>query len=833
MASPVEKLLKFFRLESERGYDNRAVVGGLDKILPSWNSEAREANLDPNLIEEVSRRLGDYNSLTVDGRAESLQSLINLLQSILKSSGIFQERADKPRISPNSKPNDPSHQRQSRSQVTVQKPETGSSPKRPPRKEPVQPASTLDLNAPVTVLPGIGHHNAKELADLGIISLLDALYYFPRRYDDYSTFKPISKLVYGETVTIIASIQSINSRALHGGKLQITEAVVADGTGFLRITWFNKPWLSKQLRSGQNIVLSGKIEIYLGRLVMNSPEWESLEQEHLNTNRIVPIYSINAHIRQNYLRKLINQTVHYWAGRVKDPLPEHIRQGANLLDLSTALMQVHFPDTQNSLNLAQIRLAFDEIFYLQLSVLKQKMTWQSGKGAIFETDFAWLESIISGLPYELTRAQIHTLDDIRKDFASGRPMNRLIQGDVGSGKTVVSEIAAAIAVRNDVQVALMAPTSILAEQHYRSFLQFFSNASNPEPVLSENQIRLLVGSTSESEKQEIRAGLADGSIRIIIGTHALIEGPVEFQNLQLVIVDEQHRFGVEQRFALRAKGENPHLLVMTATPIPRSLALTLYGDLDLSVIDEMPIGRLAIETHVLNPLERERCYNLIRTQVQQGRQAFIIYPLVELGDRDEGGAAVEESQRLQNEIFREFRIGLLHGRMRPDEKDQVMTSFRNNEFDILVSTSVVEVGVDVPNATVMLVEGANRFGLAQLHQFRGRVGRSTFQSYCLLIPETEDSVENERLAAMAETNDGFVLAEKDLEQRGPGDFLGTRQAGYMELKMAKLTDIRIIEKAREQAERLFEQDPELTAPEHADLKIAAEMFWNKGKGDIS
>jgi ATP-dependent DNA helicase RecG len=343
----------------------------------------------------------------------------------------------------------------------------------------------------------------------------------------------------------------------------------------------------------------------------------------------------------------------------------------------------------------------------------------------------------------------------------------------------------------------------------------------------------LLGDTSETEKSEIRAGLTNGTIKLVVGTHALIEDPIEFDQLQLAVIDEQHRFGVAQRSALRAKGNNPHLLVMTATPIPRSLSLTIYGDLDLSVMDEMPAGRKPVETHVLAPLERERAYSFIKGQIEQGFQAFIIYPLVEKGDKEEALAAVEERDRLQQEVFPNLKLGLLHGRLKQEEKDQVMNAFRNGEYHILVSTSVVEVGVDVPNATVMLVEGANRFGLAQLHQFRGRVGRGMAQSYCLLIPESDDAVENERLQVMAETNDGFVLAERDLEQRGPGDFLGTRQAGFAELRMANLSNVRLIEKARLLASQLMEQDPEIKSPEYADLLTTLNRFWGDGRGDIS
>jgi ATP-dependent DNA helicase RecG len=410
-------------------------------------------------------------------------------------------------------------------------------------------------------------------------------------------------------------------------------------------------------------------------------------------------------------------------------------------------------------------------------------------------------------------------------------MNRLLQGDVGSGKTVVAALAAAMVNQSGAQAAIMAPTSILAEQHYRNFVDILTGQNG---LLEPGQIRLLVGDTSANEKEEIRNGLASNEVRIVIGTHALLEEPVTFADLQFITIDEQHRFGVEQRAILRSKGTAPHLLVMTATPIPRSLALTVYGDLDLSVMDEMPPGRQPIETHILEPTERERAYTLVQGQVRSGYQAFIIYPLVEESEKSELLAATQEHERLQKEVFRNLKLGLLHGRMKPDEKDAVMLAFRDRKYDILVSTTVVEVGVDIPNATVMMVEGANHFGLAQLHQLRGRVGRAEAQSYCLLIPDHEDAAENERLQAMVETNDGFVLAERDLQQRGPGEFLGTRQAGYAtSLKMASLSDIHLIEKAREQAQALFARDPGMENPENGLLAEALDRFWGGGKGDVS
>jgi ATP-dependent DNA helicase RecG len=515
---------------------------------------------------------------------------------------------------------------------------------------------------------------------------------------------------------------------------------------------------------------------------------------------------------------------------VADPLPESVRTAAEVYGLGEAIHQAHFPDTQETLKAARQRLAFDEIFYLQMGVLRQKQDFEAVSARIFETPDDWLETRIAALPFPLTGAQSRAVADIRDDLLAGHPMNRLVQGDVGSGKTVVAALAAMMIVRHGAQVAIMAPTSILAEQHYKSFSNFLA----AEGVLDAGHVRLLTGDTGAGERSEIQAGLASGEIKVLIGTHALIEEPVQFSDLQLTVIDEQHRFGVGQRAALRNKGNNPHLLVMTATPIPRSLALTLYGDLNLSVMDEMPAGREPVSTHVLSPTERERAYSLIRSQIKAGRQAFIVYPLIEESEKMEDlKAAVDDHERLSKEIFPDLKLGLLHGKMKPDEKDRIMADLREQKYDILVSTTVIEVGVDVPNATVMLIEGANRFGLAQLHQLRGRVGRGGGESFCLLVPDKADAAENERLQAMQETNDGFRLAELDLQQRGPGEFLGTRQAGFATtLKMASLTDVGLIEKARQHAADLFAIDPTLSQPEHSLLAEALERFWS-GKGDVS
>ncbi|HEY9077399.1 MAG TPA: ATP-dependent DNA helicase RecG [Anaerolineaceae bacterium] len=817
----LDKLKKFCELERERHYDNRAIVGGLEKILPSWENEARLENVPEEILANILTGLTAYQQWDASQRADWVGQVIILVN------GISQQPLNAQRPAPR-RPESPVEKPVKTESLIKTIPRPRENP--PPRR---MPPATLGINAPLTVIQGIGPSQASNLLHLGLRTLGDLLYYFPRRYDDYSRLKPINQIFYGEELTLIGTVLNVTVRPIRGGTNQIVEMVVGDTTGSIRLTWFNQGWISSRYPKDSQVVISGRVDQYLGRLVMKNPEIEALEQTHLHTNRIVPVYPLTARVTQKSLRRMIYQTVNFWAARIPDHLPEQIRSSANLVNLATALSQIHFPDSPSQLAAAQHRLAFDEILLLQLGVLEQKRRWNSVEADIFSAPPDWIDSQLAHLPYGLTDAQRRAFSDICNDFASGKPMNRLIQGDVGSGKTIVAALAAAIIARQDAQSAIMAPTSILAEQHFHTTQRLLASPDLPEAPFKPEEIRLLLGSTPESEREEIRAGLASGAVKLLIGTHALLESPVEFKKLRYVVIDEQHRFGVEQRAILRAKGDNPHLLVMTATPIPRSLALTIYGDLDLSVIDELPPGRQPVATHVLQPIERERAYTLIRSNVKQGNQAFIIYPLIEQGENNETPAAVEEHARLQKEIFPDLKVGLLHGKLKPDEKDAIMADFRDGRYHILVSTSVVEVGVDVPNATVMLVEGANRFGLAQLHQFRGRVGRGSQKSYCLLIPDKEDEVENQRLSVMAETNDGFILAERDLEQRGPGDFLGTRQAGFSELKMSKLTDVKLIEKARYHAHVLHESDPELTNPENQALKEKFKQFWSGGKGDIS
>ncbi len=821
MASVFDKLRKILALEQEQNYQNKAVIGGLDKFAEFWQNEAQAAARDEAeraLVNEVAAALRDYPNVEDHHQRERI--INDILQ---KTSG---ERVQKPSPPGRSHP-----------QATVTPPPAREpTPPPPPRREP----SIAGLDSPVTRLPGISVSYARKLQKLGVSTIRDLLYLFPRRYVDYSQLKTINQLKYGEQTTIIGNIWNTKARQSRGGTSIVT-TIIADGTGTIEATWFNQPYLANKLKPGRQIVISGKVDEYLGRLVFQSPEWEPLEKELIHTNRLVPVYPLTAGLGARWLRRLMKRTVDYWTKRLPDHLPAAVRERTGLVDLETAINQIHFPDDWASLAKARRRISFDEFLVLQLGVLGQRHAWQSQPGRAIEIDRHLLDTFVHSLPYRLTAAQERVLGEITSDLSREQPMSRLLQGDVGSGKTVVATAAMLLTVASGAQAVLMAPTEILAEQHYKNITALLQPLAG-EPGVSPVNVRLLTGSVPAKEKETIYDEIRSGQAHIVVGTHALIQEGVEFKDLALAIIDEQHRFGVAQRAALRQKGQErgytPHVLVMSATPIPRTLALTVYGDLDISVIDEMPPGRQEIETHWLTARERERAYRFLRSQIEQGRQAFVICPLIEESEKVEAKAAVEEYERLQKHIFPDLRLGLLHGKMKGEEKEAVMSRFHRGELDILVSTSVVEVGIDVPNATVMLVEGADRFGLAQLHQFRGRVGRGEHKSYCLLVSDAispddpEQKTTWERLKAIESTTDGFVLAEKDLELRGPGEFFGTRQSGLPDLKLAKLSDVRVLEQARTEALAIFRTDPTLSQPEHRLLARQVALFW-KGKGDLS
>lgn len=837
-----EKYYKIFQLEGSQGYENRAVMGGLQALGKTWPSEAREQGLPESLIPAIGSMFSQYPNVEPANRRKILLEIGDLL-SIANIQNLPEMTHTEKVVTAATKPREPfpvDRKKSPQPRTSETQPETQVVRSKVNTRLREIASKPMDdeghgLDAPVSVIRGVGEKQGAHLVKLGVHKIKDLLYLFPRRYDDYSKLKTINQLQYGEEVTILARVVSVDAFQTKKGK-RLVEAVVSDTTGSLRLLWMNQDWHVRYLRKDLFISVSGKIDTYLGRPVIWYPDYESIDKQQLHTNRIVPVYPLTAKITQRWLRRTQFNTVRYWAPRVNDFLPKQLREENQLMITKDALLQVHFPEKMETLKTAQRRFAFDELFLLQIGVLQQKRQWQQLIGHSYTVTDEWVAERIASLPYALTNAQKRSLDEIRADIAKDHPMNRLLQGDVGSGKTIVAVMGMAMVIESGAQAALMAPTGILAEQHYQTIRKLLTSGNEEhQAFLEEGQVRLLTGDTGQVERTEIFAGLESGYVKLLIGTHALIEDPVKFQNLQMVVVDEQHRFGVSQRAALRSKGDNPHLLVMTATPIPRSLQFTIFGDLDVSIMDEMPTGRLPVTTMIAYPTERERVYQTVRNQVEEGHQAFIIYPLVEAGENEEVKAAVEEQVRLQEEIFPDLKVGLVHGRLKPSEKDAVMLAFRDKIYDVLVSTSVVEVGVDIPNATIMVIEGANHFGLSQLHQFRGRVGRGEAQSYCFLIPDNDSAVENRRLQVMTETNDGFRLAEVDLEERGPGDFLGTRQAGAIDLKMASLADTVLIKQTREIATKLLDRDPELNLEENQDLKDAVAAFWpqSDGAGDVS
>ena len=706
-------------------------------------------------------------------------------------------------------------------------------PPRRPRRE-MAPEEAADvmrgLESPVTVVKGVGKKLAETLENIAIHTLEDLLFYLPRRYDDYTRLLPLHKLVPESVVTVIGAVRGPHVRAGRGGRKDFA-FTLDDGTGSLLVVCFGQEWLRNKIREGHQLVLSGKVTIYRNTLQITNPEWEPLESDNLRARGIVPVYGLTKGLNARRFRNLAEGAVTFWAGKLPDYIPEAVLDRADLADLGWTLKNLHFPEGWDHLHHAQRRFVFDELLLMQLAILGNRREWQAQPADPIHADEDWLEAFMASVfPYELTHAQRRSVNEVMRDVAQNVPMNRLVQGDVGSGKTAVAIIALALAYQGGKQAALMAPTSILAEQHYQSVTEALANM----PGDDKPEVALLIGAMSKKERDVVYKRLEEGSIDVVVGTHALIQQAVEFQRLGLAIIDEQHRFGVEQRGALRGKGTNPHILVMTATPIPRTLALTLYADLDLSVIDEMPPGRTPVKTAVRPPAMREHIYDFIKAQLDEGRQAFVVHPLVEASESEalaETRSAVEAFEELKT-VFHEYRVGLLHGKMKPDEKDANMRAFADHEFDVLVTTSVAEVGVNIPNASVMMIEGANRFGLSQLHQFRGRVGRGQHPGYCLLIPDRMTPEAEQRLAAMVETTDGFRLAEMDWEMRGAGDLLSVRQSGANRLQLEEQMNPDLVNLASQEARTLYAEDPDLALPEHALLRQRVEQLQDR-RSDVS
>ncbi len=655
----------------------------------------------------------------------------------------------------------------------------------------------MELSTPVSKIFMVGPTYARRLEKLGIKSVKDLIYHFPFRYDDLTLISTIAQVQPGETVTLKGEVLSLKNEYTRSGK-KIQKGMIADSSGEIETVWFNQPFLVRTIKIGESYSFSGKIDWFGRKIVLVSPQYESSGVENkptIHTGRLVPVYPETARVSSKWLRSRIAPLLEQVLPELKDFLPEKIKKKNNLLDLLPAIKQIHFPENKTQAEEARQRLAFDELFLLQLASLKRKEAWQKTKlSHRFEIDQEKVLSFLSSLPFELTSAQKRCVREILADLNKEKPMNRLLEGDVGSGKTVVAAIAAYLAYLNGFQTAFMAPTAILAHQHYLTLDQMLTPLGL--------KIGLLTGGRKMAKKE----------FDLLIGTHALLHRRAHFQKLGLVIIDEQHRFGVSQRAQLMKRGGTPHLLTMTATPIPRTIALTLYGDLDLSAIDEMPPGRKRVKTWVVPPQKRKDAYQWIRKQVKKtDEQAFIICPLIEESETLQSvKAATKEYQELSKEVFPDLKVGLLHGRLKAKEKDKVLDHFREGKLDILVSTPVVEVGIDIPQATIMMIEAADRFGLAQLHQLRGRVGRGAKGSFCLLFTEMTEGKAIRRLKAMEKTYLGMELAELDLKLRGPGEIYGTRQHGFPDLRVASFTDLNLIRKSRQAAEEVINRLPQLS-----------------------
>jgi ATP-dependent DNA helicase RecG len=847
------RLGKVLAAEYRRGCDDGALEGGLEHFLAGWHADANGALAEP-AVQVTLTLLTHYGAQSILERRTRVSQALDGLRALFReqgagdrgqgagAEGVSVERAAPPAVA----------KKPAAKKVVV--------PKAP---EVTKAASALTMADPVEVVPGIGRANANAFKRLGLKSVEDIIYHFPHRYDDFSRQKSIADLVVGAVETITAEVS--DARLVGGGPRSRVEITVSDDTGSIKAVFFNQPWLTKQLTVGRLIVLSGKVGAYLGLRQLTSPTWEPYvpDGDTMHTGRLVPVHPLTKGLHEKNARKVIKQLVDAVTPSVPDYLPEAARRRNNLLPLGQALRQIHYPDTPEELGKARMRIGFDEFLFIQIGVVQRKLLWQGELGYAMQFLPEVHADLQAQLPFKLTGAQQRSLGEIFADMGKPRPMARLLQGDVGSGKTVVAAASLLQAIGNGFQGAMMAPTEILAEQHYKGLKRLLAKVRVPRAAKQEAEgeswkdrldpeeaarlaeikallgmteeddmggegvrVALLTGSLGAKERRRVLEGIASGEVDLVVGTHALITESVRFSSLGLVVVDEQHRFGVEQRQRLRDKGFNPHLLVMTATPIPRTLTMTIYGDLDTSILDELPPGRQVIRTKWVRKTERDKTYRHIRREIEKGRQAFVICPLVEESEKVDLPSAEEMYEKLQSEVFPDLKVGLLHGRMLPREKDEIMVAFRERLFDILVSTSVIEVGIDIPNASTIAIEGAERFGLAQLHQFRGRVGRGEHQSYCILISDKDNNeVTKQRLEAMEQTTDGFKLAEVDLQLRGPGEFFGTRQSGTPDLKVAQLADTRLLHASRTEAELILEEDAQLAKPEHALLKQKVDAFW--------
>ena len=858
-----DRLQKVLELERARRFGDRAVTSGLDSFVRNITT-----NEGGQLSSHVFARLqslpvGGYRSMTPAARKKWVEETLAAIKAQGNGNGqeagravgkapgkaAYASPAEEARAAHAARETARREQERAASTGDGKKTAPRKAPK--PRPQPKQPTvlprptegeiEALGVDSPITALRRVTFGLAVKFDKLEIHTIRDLLLMFPRRHVDYGQPVRVADLEPGREQTVRAQVWSTRERQI-GFRMRGAEATIGDSSGMMRVLWFNQPWIAKQLPVNAEIVVAGKVSARDGRPQFDNPEWEVWSPELMHTGRLVPIYPLTAGLQNRTVRAVMRDALDRFVARLPDPLPPEMRDRLGLMNIADAVTQMHYPTDRASLDAARYRLSIEELLPIQLTMLLRRRYFQQSAPAEPMPLSAPVERAFKeSLPFTLTSAQERVLFDVLNDARKPLPMSRLIQGDVGSGKTVIAAAALVAAAQNGRQAVMMAPTEILAEQHFRTLKQLFGGEFGAGNVVSafpsflgrSLRIAMLTGALKAKERTEIYGAIERGEVDIICGTHALIQGGVRFHDLGIAVVDEQHRFGVMQRAALREKGSQgahtPHMLVMTATPIPRTLALTIYGDLDVSVVDELPPGRQPIKTTWVGPDERGDAERFVRAQVEQGRQAFVICPLVEESETLDVKSATAEYNRLRTQVYPDLRLELLHGRMSAKQKDAIMRRFRAGEADILVSTAVIEVGIDIPNASVMLIEGADRFGLAQLHQFRGRVGRGAEQSYCLLLSEEPSEDAQKRLELMEETSDGFKLAEADMEIRGPGQFFGTKQSGLPGLKVAKLTDVKLIETSRNEAARLLDDDPGLTKPPHHALNIKVRAYMESDR----
>jgi len=856
----VRAIMKPLSFASKNAFANLPQVKGLEKLIARLGHQALALDLPPTerrMIHELLEVISGFEGSSMEEKKERIAQSMKIMEQLegyggkakvegegkevrgwrLEAKGKGEGGAEGERIEVRGGRLEVKEK--VKAEVKAERREVGGWRLEAKRKVKVEvKVKARTLSQPIQFVKGVGPRIAKKLERKGIKTVEDALYFLPRRYEDRRVIKKISEVRVGKVETILGEVLLAEAVFYRGTRKRVFEAIVGDGTGTLTLKWFHgsEEYLKNRFKKGRRVVVSGEVTLFRHQREIHHPDVEiadHIEGAPLHFKRIVPIYSEPEGLYQKTIRKIMKGVVDGYAHELTSPMPEDIIRRQNLMDFREAIRHVHFPPEDASLeafNLnrsdAHRRIVFDEFFFLQLGLALRRSEVKGEQGIPFRILHGYTERFLQSLDFRLTAAQERVLAEIEEDMRQPHPMNRLIQGDVGSGKTVVALMAALIAVENGFQAAFMVPTEILGEQHFLNIRRLVK----PLGIRSV----LLTSTIKGSEREEKLRAITSGDDHIIIGTHALIQEHVHFHRLGLVVIDEQHKFGVIQRATLRRKGTNPDVLVMTATPIPRTLALTLYGDLAVSIIDEFPPGRVPVETRLYFERSRAKVYDLVKEEIRRGRQTFLVYPLVEESDKVDLLDATRMADHLQRDVFPEFRVGLIHGRMKGEEKEEVMVKFRDGQIDILVATTVIEVGIDIPNAALILVEHAERFGLPQLHQLRGRIGRGRYPSKCLLLAQYRRSEEaRRRLRVMEETNDGFRIAEEDLVIRGPGEFLGTRQSGLPDFRVANiLRDGKILNQARQEAFSLVEMDPDLSRPGHRPLAKALRERW-KGRLELA